>query len=178
MVIIVAGKEANVIIKFENGSVIEWDGKSDLKESIIAHGRGSAKIIPFLNEVVEGLDDELVKNEFEKGSFIYDELNDSKTMKLYICQEEQEPIVGMTNKKALEVLGMKSENGYNKEETLKFMNEHGEIKAEIPADNELLNAIVGYQHDPQTHVYNRAERRRIIKAAKELDKKYKKKGGK
>ena len=73
---------------------------------------------------------------------------------------------------------MKHENGYKEEETLKFMDEHGEIKAEIPADSELLNAIVGYAHDPQTHVYNRSERRRIIKAAKELDKKYKKKGGK
>jgi len=62
-------------------------------------------------------------------------------------------------------------NGSGKE--IKFMNANGEIEGSLPHDNELFAAIVGYQHDPETHNYNRAERRRIIKAAKELEKRKK-----
>lgn len=56
------------------------------------------------------------------------------------------------------------------EKDIKFMDENGDIQAVLPNDSELMNAIVGYQHDPETHIYNRAERRRIIKAAKEIEK--------
>lgn len=80
----------------------------------------------------------------------------------------------LMNKK--EIVGI--ENGYQKDELMKMMDQHGNVQAEIPAHSELLNAIVGYQHDPQTHNYNRAERRRIIKAAKELEKKQRRKGRK
>lgn len=59
---------------------------------------------------------------------------------------------------------------------IKLFDKDGVEQASIPAQSDLLNAIVGYDHDPQTHNYNRAERRRIIKAAKELEKKYKRKG--
>ena len=58
---------------------------------------------------------------------------------------------------------------------IKFLDKDGIEQASIPAHSDLLNAIVGYDHDPQTHDYNRAERRRIIKMAKKLDKKYGKK---
>lgn len=57
---------------------------------------------------------------------------------------------------------------------LKFLDKEGNEQASIPAHSNLLNAIVGYDHDPQTHNYNRSERRRIIKAAKKLEKKYRK----
>lgn len=62
-----------------------------------------------------------------------------------------------------------------KEEVVKFLDKEGNVEAEIPTHTNLLDAIVGYEHDPQTHIYNRAERRRIIKAAKELERKYKRK---
>lgn len=62
-----------------------------------------------------------------------------------------------------------------REKMIHFLDKNGEVQASIPEHSDLLNAIVGYEHDPRTHNYNRAERRRIIKAAKELDKKYKKK---
>lgn len=71
---------------------------------------------------------------------------------------------------------MEFENGYKQDEMVKFLDANGNVEAEIPAYSDLLNAIVGYEHDPQTHNYNRAERRRIIKAAKELEKKFKRKG--
>jgi hypothetical protein len=58
---------------------------------------------------------------------------------------------------------------------IKFLDKDGIEQASIPAHSDLLNAIVGYNHDPQTHNYNRSERRRIIKEAKRLDKKYGKK---
>lgn len=57
---------------------------------------------------------------------------------------------------------------------IQFLKPNGEVEATIPNDNELLHAIIGYEHDPETHNYNRAERRRIIKAAQELEKKYRK----
>jgi len=60
---------------------------------------------------------------------------------------------------------------------IKFLDENGNLEAKIPNDSDLLNAIVGYEHDPTTHNYNRAERRKIIKYAKKIDKKYNK-GGK
>jgi hypothetical protein len=70
--------------------------------------------------------------------------------------------------KLLEEKGMQQGN-------ISFFDKHGNEQAKIPAQSDLLNAIVGYDHDPQTHNYNRSERRRIIKEAKRLDKKYGKK---
>ena len=54
------------------------------------------------------------------------------------------------------------------ETAIKFIDNEGNETA--PVHSELLNKIVGYDHDPETHNYNRAERRRIIKAAKKLEK--------
>jgi len=45
------------------------------------------------------------------------------------------------------------------------------ITFSMPKERDLLNALVGYEHDPLTHNYNRAERRRIIRAAQKLMKK-------
>ena len=51
---------------------------------------------------------------------------------------------------------------------IKFLDENGNLEAKIPNDSDLLNAIVGYEHDPTTHNYNREERRRIIKYARKI----------
>lgn len=96
-----------------------------------------------------------------------------QSKQFYIIQEEndmdREKIMGMMN----EGFGKSSKPNEN---TIKFMDENGQAQAELPNDNELMNAIVGYEHDPETHVYNRAERRRIIRAAKELERKNRKNG--
>jgi hypothetical protein len=66
---------------------------------------------------------------------------------------------------------MNMEDGYQKkQENIKFVDAEGKIEAELPADNELFEMVIGYPHDPETHNYNRAERRRIIRAAKKLEK--------
>ncbi|QJT70439.1 hypothetical protein [Microcystis phage MaeS] len=54
-------------------------------------------------------------------------------------------------------------------EKIKFMDAKGQETKEA-IHYELLNKLTGYDHDPATHNYNRAERRRIIKAAKKLEK--------
>lgn len=59
---------------------------------------------------------------------------------------------------------------------IKFYDKNGDEQASIPGHSDLLNAIVGYDHDPQTHNYNRAERRKIIQTAKRLTRKQSKKG--
>lgn len=126
-------------IEFKNGSVIEWQGRSQAKEHRMIRGASSKNIQFFHDEEAERKDDEL--------------MNDEKF-----------------------IIGYGKENEEQREELIKLLNAHGEVEAQIPNNSELLNAIVGYQHDPQTHNYNRSERRRIIKAAKELEKKYHKKG--
>lgn len=83
-------------------------------------------------------------------------------------------------KEGMVIRGMNSKNiefgNHEPEERFKLTDESGNVQADLPANSELLNAIVGYPHDPRTHNYNRAERRRIIKAAKELERKAKKRG--
>lgn len=103
--------------------------------------------------------------EFENGSVIEcPGRNQSKGWRV---------VRGMMSEKAM---FMEDKEAEKKDELIKLLNNNGDIQAEIPADNELLEAIVGYSHDPETHNYNRAERRRIIKAAKKLERKYGKKG--
>lgn len=55
-----------------------------------------------------------------------------------------------------------------KETHIKFLDKDGNLEAEIPNDSDLLATIVGYDHDPTTHNYNRAERRKIIKYARKI----------
>lgn len=67
------------------------------------------------------------------------------------------------------IRGIMSEDmHYNEGKEYKFIDNEGEET--IPMESDILNAIVGYNHNPETHNYNRAERRRIIKAAKKLEK--------
>lgn len=67
----------------------------------------------------------------------------------------------------------------NKEETyIRFLDADGNLEAEIPNDAELLTAIVGYDHDPATHNYNREERRKIMKFARKNRKNNEKEGKK
>lgn len=104
--------------------------------------------------------------EFENGSVIE-------------CPGRNQPkewrvVRGMQSKNPIFIIG--DEELKKKDELIKLLDDNGYVQAEIPADNELLDAVVGYNHDPETHNYNRAERRRIIKAAKKLERKYGKKG--
>lgn len=125
-------------IEFENGSVIEWAGRSQAKDHKVIRGDGSKNIWYFHDDETERKDEELR------------------------MKEEIKYLIGYGNN-----------NEEEKEQLIKLLNANGKVEAQIPNHSELLNAIVGYEHDPETHNYNRAERRRIIKAAKELEKKYK-----
>lgn len=82
-------------------------------------------------------------------------------------------LIGRNQSKDVFFFMMKEELESCKVSEIKLIDNEGNETA--PIRSELLNTIVGYDHDPETHNYNRAERRRIIKAAKKLEKQANKK---